>query len=208
MVVLLTVTTLVILAGAGIWLLSREKRLAKALAADESTGGIWFHPGHTWAAFQPAGVAKIGIDRFLRGILGRVDDVILPSEGRSVKQGDPLLTLAHGGRQVHLASPLDGVVCGVNLRRANDGEFSYKDDYLVVIRPTRIRANMARMKEYREEEGWFRAEMAKFKDFITFRMGTLQEVGATLADGGTHTDGVVGKMDEATFKAFTETFLR
>ncbi len=67
---------------------------------------------------------------------------------------------------------------------------------------------MAQMKGYAEADGWIRSELQRFKDFITLRMGTLQEVGATLADGGVHTEGIVGKMDEATFKDFTEKFLR
>jgi glycine cleavage system H lipoate-binding protein len=208
MVLLLSVTTLVVFVGVGVYMTSRQKSLARALAADEATGGVWFHPGHMWAAFQPDGVAKVGIDRFLRGVLGRIDDVILPSEGRSVKQGQLLLTVVHGGRQLHLVSPLDGVVRATNPLRAQGMESSYKDDYLVVIRPTRLKANMEQMKGYREEDGWFRSELARFKDFATLRMGTLQEVGATLADGGVHADGIVEKMDEATIKAFTEMFLR
>ncbi|MBP2673933.1 MAG: Glycine cleavage H-protein [Deltaproteobacteria bacterium] len=208
MVLLLSVTTLVIFIGAGAYLMSREKSLVRALAKDESTGGIWFHPGHTWVSFQPEGVAKIGIDKFLRQVLGRVDEVILPSEGRSVKQGQVFLTLVHGGRQVHLVSPLDGVVRATNARYAEGPEISYKDDFLVVLRPTRLKENMTRMKGHREADGWFRSEVERFKDFITLRMGTLQEVGATLADGGVHTDGIVEKMDEETLKAFAGSFLR
>jgi len=64
------------------------------------------------------------------------------------------------------------------------------------------------MKGAEEAEGWFRAELARFKDFITLRMGNLQEVGATLADGGSHSAGIIEKMDEATLQAFTESFLR
>jgi glycine cleavage system H lipoate-binding protein len=208
MVLLLAVATLIVILGIGAYLVTREKRLARALAADESTGGIYFHPGHTWASFLPTGMAKVGIDRFLREVLGRFEDVLLPSAGRSVKQGQVVLTLIKGGRQVHVVSPLDGVVCATNPRSAEGPEFSFKDDYLLLVRPTRLKENMAQMKGYREADGWFRAELARFKDFITFRMGNLAEVGATLADGGEHMEGIVEKMDEATLKAFTEAFLR
>jgi len=208
MVLLLVVATLLVILGVGAYLVTRQKRLARALAADETTGGIYFHPGHTWASFQPTGMAKVGIDRFLREILGGFEDVSLPSAGRSVKQGQVLLTLNKGNRQVHVVSPLDGVVCAANHRTAEEAEFSYKDDYLLLVRPTRLKENMAQMKGYREADGWLRAEFARFRDFITFRMGNLAEVGATLADGGEHMEGIVEKMDEATLKAFTEAFLR
>ncbi|MBE0569745.1 MAG: hypothetical protein IH576_03805 [Deltaproteobacteria bacterium] len=207
MVLLLTVTTLAIFVGGGVYMMTRQKGLARALAADDATGGIWFHPGHMWASFQPDGLARIGIDRFLRGILGHYDDVILPSEGRSVKQGQVLLTVTRGGRQVHLVSPLDGVVCATDNALAKAPNIHY-NGALLVIRPTRLKENMAKMLGALEAEGWFRSELGRFKDFITLRMGNLQEVGATLADGGIHTDGLVEKMDEGTLKAFTESFLR
>lgn len=199
MVLILSVTTLVIFAGIGLYMRSQQKGMARKLAS-EAGGNVWYHPGHMWANFQDDGLAKVGIDKFLRDVLGRIDDVTLPSEGRRVKQGQPLLTATHDGREVSLVSPLDGEVCSVNP--------GGKDDYLVVLRPTRLKANMAQMKGYAEADGWIRSELQRFKDFITLRMGTLQEVGATLADGGVHTEGIVGKMDEATFKDFSEKFLR
>jgi hypothetical protein len=109
---------------------------------------------------------------------------------------------------VQLVSPLDGVVCATNPRLAEGDEISYKNDYLLLVRPTGLSANLSRMKGEAEAEGWFRAEFARFKDFITLRMGNLQEVGATLADGGEHMEGIFEKMDEATLKAFTDSFLR
>ena len=86
-----------------------------------------------------------------------------------MKQGQPLLTATRSGRKVPLVSPLDGEV-----RAVNPGG---KDEYLVVLRPTRLKANMAQMKGYAEADGWIHSELSRFKDFITLRMGSLQEVG-------------------------------
>lgn len=200
MVLILSVTTLVIFAGIGLYMRSQQKGMARKLAS-EAGGNVWYHPGHMWANFQDDGLAKVGIDKFLRDVLGRIDDVTLPSEGRRVKQGQPFLSVTHDGREVSLVSPLDGEVRSVNPAGKDDG-------YLVVLRPTHLKANMKRMKGHGEAGGWINSELQRFKDFITLRMGTLQEVGVTLADGGVHTEGIVGKMDEATFKDFTEKFLR
>ncbi len=211
MVLLLAILTLALFVGIGIYMGWRQRRKAQALAADQGQGmdGLYFHPGHVWANFQPTGIAKVGIDRFLRGVLGRIEEVILPSTGRYVKQGQVIMTVSgKGGRQVHLVSPLDGVVCAANPRPPEGDEVSYRNDYLLLIRPTGVSANLSRMKGAREADGWFRAEFARFKEFITLRMGNLQEVGATLADGGEHVEGIFEKMDEATLKAFTESFLR
>jgi glycine cleavage system H lipoate-binding protein len=208
MVLLLAILTLAMFVGGGIFLGWRQRRLAQALTRNEATDGIYFHPGHMWANFQPTGIAKVGIDRFLRGIVGRFEGLVLPSSGRYVKQGQVIVSVGAGERRIDLVSPLDGVVCAANARPVEGAEHAYRDDYLLLIRPTRLAANLAAMKGYREEEGWFRSEVARFKDFITLRMGNLREVGATLADGGEHTDGIVEKMDEATLHAFTEAFLR
>jgi glycine cleavage system H lipoate-binding protein len=186
MVALLSILTLAMLVGIGIYMGWRQRRIAQTLAYE-----------------------KVGIDRFLRGILGRVEEVILPSAGRYVKQGQVVMTVTGGGgRQLNLVSPLDGVVCATNPHPAEGDEISYKNDYFLLIRPTGLSENLARMKGAEEAEGWFRAELARFKDFITLRMGNLQEVGATLADGGSHSAGIIEKMDEATLQAFTESFLR
>jgi glycine cleavage system H lipoate-binding protein len=209
MVLLLAILTLVVFVGIGIYMGLRQRRMARTLADDRAAEGLYFHPGHVWASFQPTGIAKVGIDRFLRGILGRIEEAILPSVGSYVRQGQVVMTVAgKGGRQLHLVSPLDGVVCATNPHPGERDEHSHGKEYLFLIRPTGLSANLSRMKGAPEAEGWIRAELARFKDFITLRMGNLVEVGATLADGGSHTEGIIEKMDEATLEAFTETFLR
>lgn len=209
MVAILAVLTLTLLVGIGLYMGWRQGRMARTLAEDRATEGLYFHPGHVWASFQSTGIAKVGIDRFLRGVLGRIEETNLPSAGRYVKQGQVVMTVAgRGGRQVDLVSPLDGVVCATNPVPGEGDGSEYKTDYLLLIRPTRLSKNVAGMRGAAEADGWLRAEFARFKDFITFRMGNLQEVGATLADGGSHTEGIIEKMDEATLKAFTESFLR
>ena len=209
MVALLAILTLALLVGIGVYMGWRQGRMARTLADDKVAEGLYFHPGHVWASFQPTGIAKVGIDRFLRGILGRIEDAILPSAGRYVKQGQVVMTVTgKGGRQVHLVSPLDGVVCATNPAPGEGDGASFEADYLLLVRPTGLTANLARMRGAEEAEGWLRAELARFKDFLTLRVGNVAEVGATLADGGSHTEGIIEKMDEATVKAFTESFLR
>jgi len=92
MVALLSILTLAMLVGIGIYMGWRQRRIAQTLAYEKVREGLYFHPGHVWASFQPTGIAKVGIDRFLRGILGRVEEVILPSAGRYVKQGQVVMT--------------------------------------------------------------------------------------------------------------------
>jgi len=179
--------------------------MAKTLAAGGLSKSVYFHPGHTWASFQPNGVAKIGLDRFLRDFLGKFEEIIVPSVGRRIKQGQPIFTIVSGGKQVHVVSPLDGVVVDANLNPADGLE--YKADHMLTIRPTRIDADLRSMKGYEEAENWLVLEYARFKDFIACNMNPFKGMGVTLADGGFHVDGILEKMDKETLETFNEEFL-
>jgi glycine cleavage system H lipoate-binding protein len=206
MVLILIITTLAMIGIVATYKTMYQKTRAKNLASGGVVSGVYFHPGHTWVRFTEDGGARIGIDQFLRNVLGEFEEIIVPSSGRRIKQGEPLLTVVKGGKQAHLSSPIDCVIIDNN-HSMEDG-LRYENDYVLSVKPTRIDYNLPKMKNYVESEDWFCREYARFKDFITTKMFPMGKVGLTMADGGFHVDGVFEKMDEATLKSFNQEFLR
>jgi hypothetical protein len=185
-----------------------QKTTAKSLASGGLASSLYFHPGHTWVNFQPTGFAKIGIDRFLREFLGKFEEVILPSAGRFIRQGDHLFTVVRGDKQLHIASPIDGVVSEANL--SPDGSKEYSGDYLLVMRPTKIVPNLRVMTNYVESEGWLALEYEKLRDFVACFMNPFKGMGVTMADGGHFNEqfsSVLPKLDKQTLKFFNKEFL-
>lgn len=201
MVILLVLATLVLFLSLEAFKFYRQRAHVKALAVG---GGVYFHPGHTWASFQPTGLVKVGLDKFIRNVVGKFDSMTVPSSGRIVKQGQLLMTLNRKGKDIFIMSPLDGVVIDANYQISD--EKAFKSDHLLVIRPTHVTSNMPKMKNRKEAETWITSELARFREFIGNRMGS-GELGLTMADGGSHIDEVIEHMDEATLKEFNREFL-
>ena len=173
-------------------------------------GGVFLHPGHTWAHLELTGEARVGIDDFIRMIMGKVDGVLLPRKGSSVQQGGKLLTLVKGKRQMDVASPLDGVVQVVNDYVALSPERITRDPYqagwILEIRPTKLLKNIRRLRVGAEASQWFEKELERFSEFIDRNMERPAEVGVTARDGGLYLTGIVEEMDDALFEKLTRTF--
>lgn len=206
MVLLLVLMTLVVIFAIEATVYVHQRTQAKTLATGELTSSVYFHPGHTWISFQPNGEVKIGIDKFLREILGNFDEVIVPSKGRRIKQNQPLFTIIKNGKAVHFVSPIDGVVISHNSSMEDGKKSEYIRDHMLTFRPTNIRTNLRKMKNYQESEGWFRQEFARFVDFASVHMNP-SGLGLTMADGGKYKKGIVEHMDTLVLESFNKEFL-
>lgn len=208
MVLLLVLLTLAVFAAVATQRYYTQKTTAKSLASGGLTSSVYFHPGHSWVNFQSTGRAKIGIDRFLREVLGEFDEIIVPSNGRVIKQGQPVLTFISSGKQVDVVSPIDGVVVDANLSPADN--IRYETDYVLTVRPTKIKSNLRTMTMYCDAEGWFALEYARLRDFVVSCMNPFKGMGITMADGGHFNENVstiLAKMDKSTLRTFNTEFL-
>jgi glycine cleavage system H lipoate-binding protein len=213
MVALLVVLTLVTLIGIDIYRTRREERVAAEAvpahagptfaAAGRFTvpGGVFLHKGHTWAHLALDGAARVGIDGFARGILGRIDRIGMPSVGARVAQGERLLSAFQGDRKVDFVSPLDGYVREVN------GD-APPAEWLVSIEPTNLPQNLIRLRIASGAARWLDAEARRFAEFAALRVPRLCEVGATMPDGGVHVEGIFEELDDDSREAFEKGFLR
>jgi glycine cleavage system H lipoate-binding protein len=211
MVILLVLLTVLGCIGVNLALRRREEAAAESRtvrepaawipspAAQELPGGLFVHSGHTWAKLDPSGAVQVGLDGFARGILGRVDRFELPPDGAKVRQGEPAFAAFQSGKRIEFVSPVDGVVCAVNERINVDPAAARKDPYekgwAFMIRPSDLSRNLKKLRIGAEATAWLEREVRSFTEFLSLHRAVPVEVGATMADGGIHADGIMESMD-------------
>jgi len=173
--------------------------------------GVFFHPGHTWARMQDGNSMSIGIDDFVQKALGRIDRIGLPSVGEEVRQGDPIIAIAHSGRNLKLVAPISGRITAINRDvLENPGLISenpYKDGWLFMIEASEMAGNLKAMHVAEQAIDWIKEEVRRFREFLASEQ--LQPaVGEAMLDGGVPVAGSLDHLDEERLHEFEETFLR
>jgi glycine cleavage system H protein len=167
--------------------------------AEELPGGLFVHSGHTWAKLDPSGAVQVGLDGFARRVLGKVDRFELPPDGARLRQGEPAFAAVQSGKRIEFVSPVDGVVCAVNGQINADPTASGKEPYgkgwAYAIRPSNLSQNLKKLRIGAEAAEWLSREARSFTEFLFLHRAVPQEVGVTLADGGTHAEGIMESMD-------------
>ncbi len=174
--------------------------------------GLFFHPGHTWAAMTEAGVAKVGIDDFIRKLFGTIDSIEFKKTGGEVKQGEPLFVIKQGDRTFEMVAPVDGVIETTNTKIADDPSIlrvdTYQNGWLAAIKPTNLKKNIENLNIADSAKEWAREELARLRDFFAGASFENRLVGKTLQDGGPPVEGVLSYMSDEAVKQFEDTFLK
>src|SRR4030066_1059870 len=67
--------------------------------------GIFVSKNHTWVNIEMNGTARVGIDDFVRKILGKIDEVELPALNKNIKKGELLFSIRHDSHTINICSP-------------------------------------------------------------------------------------------------------
>jgi CheY-like chemotaxis protein len=130
-------------------------------------GGAFISAGHGWVRIEESGRVRLGLDDFARKALGSVDAVMLPSPGQHFKRGDSLVTLRGGAREVHLRSPLRGIVSLVNeeLRRvpAEVTTNPYGEGWMCVLDPQDLAGDLTALRIGQPAVEWYHAEVERLQ---------------------------------------------
>jgi glycine cleavage system H lipoate-binding protein len=171
-------------------------------------GGVFVHGGHTWAFLTPSGEARVGIDDFARGVMGRIDRIELPVPGAALRQGERAFTVVQGRKRIDLVSPLDGIVASVNGDPgALEGD-PYQSGWLVAIKPANLAHNLKRLRIAADAAAWLEKETRRFAEFIALHTARPAEVGVTMQDGGQAAAGALEKVDGELLQITVRKFFR
>jgi glycine cleavage system H lipoate-binding protein len=161
------------------------RRLWRRLEGFASVAGLawrrrtYYAPSHAWLRLR-AGRLRIGLDDLAGRLLRRVDAVLLPAVGTHLKEGDPLLTVGRGRREVVIPSPIEGTVRHVNGRLLSHPDSlvtsPYERGWLVDVDPATDGYRKLRHDE--EAAGWMLDEATRLSHALEHATGVMA------ADGG------------------------
>lgn len=166
--------------------------------------GVFFEPGHTWLYLEESGTAKLGVDDFLRNVVGRVDEFEARSAGDQVAAGDVIVRLRHGDRSVSVRAPVDGVIEEVNTELMKEHELRgiepFTDSWLyrLKLRDSSILAKTLLIGQ--EAREWLSREVQRLKVFLATIAPEHPVLGVTAQDGGVPASGLVEHLDDDEWK--------
>jgi glycine cleavage system H protein len=161
------------------------RRLWLRLGGFASVAGLswrrrtYYSPSHAWLRAR-AGALRIGLDDLAGRLLKRVDSVLLPVAGTYLKEGDALLTIGHGRREVVIPSPVEGTVLRVNRHVEEEPGAIVADPYrrgwLVELSPATQK--FRQLRHDGEAERWLLGEAGRLSHALE------RASGIAAADGG------------------------
>ena len=171
--------------------------------------GIFISRNHTWVNVEMNGIARIGIDDFVRKIINKIDRVELPKLNKEVKKGELLFSIEHNSHTIDIASPISGKVTLVNAEHVEHPDLiaqsPFELSWMCCIDPSNLAEELHSLKIGSDTINWYREEIDKYTEIAK---GLDQEsVRARSASKGGD-KAAEQKADERFVDAFADAFLR
>lgn len=133
-------------------------------------GGVFISPGHCWTSISQEGTVKIGIDDFIKKLLGKVDDIEFPNLGMNVVKGQPLFRIKQGSNSVQFTSPLSGTIAKINQDLGEDTsvlDFSpYDKNWICVIDADKLDSELPELKVGKSAVAFYQEEIDRYVKLI------------------------------------------
>lgn len=170
---------------------------------------VFRHAGHGWAALEPNGLVRIGVDDFMPRAIGRIDAVNLPRVGDTVVAGRPAFSLIQGERRAEIPAPVSGIVTEINpALAAGPGaikEGPFDAGWVARVSPTALGDELGRLHVAERASAWIRREAARLRDFLVAHTTTREAaLGYTMADGGVPANGSLETLGDDAWREFME----
>jgi glycine cleavage system H protein len=175
--------------------------------------GSFYSRSHTWARLEGNGVAKVGINGLLSGIVAEMTITPLKNSREKVEKGEVLAEIGFDGRRLKVYSPLSGMVINNNHRlneappSGSDAALNHK--WICEIQPVKWQEEAVHFIPTEEVAAWFGKELARLRDFLAARVPQpsplLAEV--VLQDGGEISPDILRHIPAAAWHDFQKEFL-
>jgi glycine cleavage system H lipoate-binding protein/ABC-type phosphate transport system substrate-binding protein len=175
--------------------------------------GLYFDKTHTWAFMEKSGIVTVGIDDFLQHVTGPISKIKMKGEGKSVKKGEPILSIIQNGKQLNLYAPVSGTITEQNhLLEENSAlinQSPYGEGWIYKIEPNNwVNENQLLFMADRQRQ-FLTKEFSRLKDFLAAALngpeGNLVPV--MLQDGGEIKDGILSDMGPEIWEDFQTNFI-
>lgn len=174
--------------------------------------GLFYSKNHTWLFMQKSGIAKVGLNDLLVHLTGIKKVIPLKESGEQVSKGDVLARIGNNGKSINILSPISGTVIKPNPALEMDADTLNDDPYgkgwIYSIRPANWKGETATCYHADESPDWLRAELERFKEFISMNINKYAKDGSAviLQDGGELCDYTLSGLPEECWSDFGKNF--
>jgi glycine cleavage system H lipoate-binding protein len=172
----------------------RPRVLPAIVAGFNLPDNLAYHPGHTWAAAEGPTRVRIGIDDLAAKLGGDIERIEIPERGRWIRQGQKIIAMHRDGREIDLASPMEGEIVDVNefalrnpMETKND---PYGNGWLLTVNAPDAKTNFRNLLNGTLARRWMDDAAARLRTLVPASLATAQE-------GGVAVDDLVKQIPEA-----------
>jgi glycine cleavage system H lipoate-binding protein len=144
-----------------------------------------FHPGHTWATKESATNARVGVDKFVAHLMGKIDHIEVRGTDHWVRQGQKLITLTANGASVDLLSPVEGVVMAVNDDVLRDPSLITNDPYesgwIAMVKSPDLKVNQRNLIQGPMVASWMQDNTARLNAMLSPSPALAQDGGGPVS---------------------------
>ena len=175
--------------------------------------GLFFDKTHTWAFMEKDGNVTIGIDDFLQHVTGPITRVEMKNPGDKIKKGELLLSVIQSGKQLHVYSPVSGIIKKQNeVLKTEAGALNsapYAEGWVYQVEPSGWLKETQLMDMAGKYKLWIDNEFSRLKDFLasTLNPGSLEYSHVVMQDGGVLKEGVLAEFGPEVWDDFQTKFL-
>ena len=144
-----------------------------------------FHLGHTWVMKEGADDARVGVDKFVTNLMGKIDHVDVCGANRWVRQGQKIVTLTSGSTSISLLSPVEGVVTAVNDDVLRDPSLvtsdPYENGWIAMVKSPDLKVNQRNLIQGSMVAPWMQNNVARLSAMISPTPALAQDGGAPVS---------------------------
>lgn len=151
-------------------------------------GSFFYHPGHTWVKVEKADEVRVGLDCFIRRMIGKVNVIVLPLSGTRCRRGENLCSIIQEEGILDIVFPLSGSILSVNQKLKDQPDLISKDPmgdgFLLILKPKNLQRDQQYLFSGEAALSWYRKDLERFKTAIISELNGQERIGITMQDGG------------------------
>jgi glycine cleavage system H lipoate-binding protein len=167
--------------------------------------GYCFHLGHMWAMKEGSEDARVGVDKFVTNLLGKIDHIDVCGANRWVRQGQRLITLTSDGTSVNLLSPVEGVVTAVNNDALRDPTLvthdPYENGWIAMVKTPDFKVNQRNLIQGSMVAPWMQNSVTRLGAMLAGSSPALAQ------DGGSPINGALLRLTPEVRREVVKEFL-
>ncbi len=173
--------------------------------------GYFYHKGHSWVLQENGNIVKVGIDDFIRLLIGKPTEISLPKIGNKIAQGENGWVIKTESKEINVLSPIEGEVIEVNKDVIESPEKlsneTYSENWLMKIKPSNLKSNLSHLLSDQLALKNSEITLEKLKEKMSSLVTTSDELGVVMQDGGIPVDGFIKCFPKEEWGNVIEEFL-